>query len=127
MAKLRHFRLEQRVITRIVHQADVVLKFRVEAYNKQGLAERYGMSFDQNLFRCGITQASLGVAEHFEDSGEPFGPGQLGLFGQRGGLSFRHLQHCKIAARYLVNEEIAEMVQKIREQASQVFAVASEV
>src|ERR1019366_10601204 len=63
------------------------------------------------------------IGQDFENSGERFGVGQPGLFFQRRDFGFGDFQQIQVAARNLKNEQIAEMIQQIGEQSSEILAV----
>src|SRR5205823_4898209 len=45
---------------------------------------------------------------------------------ERGGLRLGDLEHVQVAARNLVDEQIAEMIQQVRQQAAEILAVPGE-
>src|SRR5208283_6112410 len=82
--------------------------------------------FEQNFPGRGVAQPEFGIGQDFENSGERSGIGQPGLFFQRRDFGFGDFQQIQIAARNLENEQVAEVIQQIGKQPSEVLAILRE-
>ena len=94
-----------------------------------GVARLNGLEhrdFQQDFLGRGVAQAEFGIGQHFENSREGCGVGQRGLFLERRDFGFGNFEQIQIAARDLENEQVAEMVQQVGEQAPEVLAVLRE-
>ena len=104
-----------------------MLEHRVEAH---GVARFDGVEqgdFDEDFLRRGVAQAGFRVGQHFHDAGERLGGRGGGLFLQPGGFGFGNFQQAKVATRHAEEEQVAEVVQQVRQQPAQVLAVLGEV
>ena len=82
--------------------------------------------FQQGLFRSGVAQSQLRFAQHLEHPGQPAGGDLLRLLGKHCGLGFGGLENRKVAPRKLENQQVPKVVEEVREQAGQVFALGSQ-
>jgi len=60
MTQFEQFRLQQRVIARIIHQAKMILELRIEADNEKVIGERNRMAFKQ-IAACKWTDPADGL------------------------------------------------------------------
>ena len=79
--------------------------------------------FNHDFLGGGVAQAKLGVRKNFEDAREGIGVRQRGLFFERGDLGFGDFKQIQIAARNLIDEQVAEMIQQIGKQPAQIFSI----
>ena len=89
---------------------------------RQGIARFDGPQqgdFHQDFLGGGVAQAQLGVGKDFEDAREGVGVRERGLFLERGDFGLGNFQQIQIAARNLVNEQVAKMIQQIGKQPAQ--------
>ena len=100
-----------------------LLQNRIEADGVAGFDGFKHGDFEQNFLGRGVAQPKFGIGQDFENSCERFDIGQPGLFFQRRDFGFGDFKQIQVAARNLENEQVAEMIQQIGKQSSEILAV----
>ena len=89
-----------------------------------GLEER---DFNEDFLGGRVAQAALAIGQHFHHPRHGVGRGELHLLGERGGFGLGDFEELQVALRDLEDEQVAEVVEQVGDEAAEVLAALREV